>query len=256
MTDAPGGSTPSGPSPSPATGLDNVDSVDTIAAVEDEIRRIPGVAAARIVTDPHLGHPVEVHVLASLDKHPKQLVRDIQSVAMAAFDLDIDRRIISVVQLEIPPRNDTANGEATPAANGSAIDLSDLVDTQRITIDGVGVARAGYRCTVEVALRRDESRVLGTDEGVATPGLLPVLVARATLNALGRMESKADRLEVESASIQRVAGHDVAMVTLLLLLPHQQETLVGSAAVRAAGGEDAVARAVLDATNRRIAFAS
>lgn len=235
--------------------MDNVVRVETMAAVEDELRRIPGIAAARIVTDPHLGHPVEVHVLASLDKHPKQLVRDIQSVAMAAFDLDIDRRIISVVQLDMPPSAAVGSEEST-AANGATINLADIVDTQRITIDGVGVARAGYRCTVEVALRRDEARVLGAKEGVATPGLLPVLVAQATLIALGRMEPKADRLEIESASIEHLGGHEVAMVTLLLLSTRQQETLVGAAAVRGLGGEDAVARAVLDATNRRIAFAT
>ena len=66
--------------------------------VENEITRLPEVVACRIVAD-SVGHPVEVHVLAHPGKHPKQVVRDVQSVALASFDVDIDRRIVSVVQL-------------------------------------------------------------------------------------------------------------------------------------------------------------
>ena len=44
-------------------------------------------------------HPIEVHVLAGGVKPAKQVVRDVQSVAMAQFDLDIDHRIVSVVQI-------------------------------------------------------------------------------------------------------------------------------------------------------------
>src|ERR1700751_3829557 len=68
-------------------------------SVEEELCRIPDVTAARIVADA-AGRPIEVHILASPAKQAKQIVRDVQSVAMASFGLDLDRRIISVVQLE------------------------------------------------------------------------------------------------------------------------------------------------------------
>ena len=58
--------------------------------VEAELCRLPDVAAARIVAD-QAGRPIEVHVLAGSGKHAKQVVRDIQSVALASFGLDIDR---------------------------------------------------------------------------------------------------------------------------------------------------------------------
>src|SRR2546421_11056716 len=67
--------------------------------VEKELCRLPEVNAARIVED-EIGRPVEVHILASRDKHAKQIVRDVQSVAMATFGLELDRRLVSVVQLE------------------------------------------------------------------------------------------------------------------------------------------------------------
>src|SRR3954471_10925531 len=67
--------------------------------IEKELCRLPAVNAARIVTD-EIGRPKELHILASAEKRPKQIARDVQSVVMATFGLEIDHRIISVVQLD------------------------------------------------------------------------------------------------------------------------------------------------------------
>src|SRR5206468_9370077 len=83
------------PPPASKVGIVDVDYAD----VERELCRIPEVTAARIVVNGD-GRASEVHVLASPEKHAKQVVRDIQSVAMASFGLALDRRVISVVQLE------------------------------------------------------------------------------------------------------------------------------------------------------------
>ena len=80
-----------------------------IRTVEHELCRIPEVNAARIVTSED-GRPTEVHILASPEKHAKQVVRDVQSVAMATFGLELDRRVISVVQLESSSGNGNGNG--------------------------------------------------------------------------------------------------------------------------------------------------
>src|SRR5271165_1907215 len=92
-----------------------------VQAIENEITRLPEIVACRIVADP-LGRPLEVHVLAHPGKHPKQVVRDIQSVALASFGLEIDRRIVSVVQLG---PSGTTEGEPT------------VVPLSRITIGAI-----------------------------------------------------------------------------------------------------------------------
>ena len=65
---------------------------------EDAVRQINGVRAASVVTGPD-AIPTEIHVLAATGKAPKQVVRDVQSLALARFDLDVDHRIVSVVQI-------------------------------------------------------------------------------------------------------------------------------------------------------------
>ena len=69
-----------------------------LTEVEREICRLPDVSIVRLVAEPD-GRVSEVHVVAHQGKHPKQIVRDVQSIALASFGLELDRRIISVVQL-------------------------------------------------------------------------------------------------------------------------------------------------------------
>src|SRR5919106_2956557 len=67
------------------------------ATLEQAILNIPDVRAVRVVSDPN-GKPVEVHVVAGGGKTPKQIVRDVQTVAQATSGVALDHRIVSVVQ--------------------------------------------------------------------------------------------------------------------------------------------------------------
>lgn len=231
-------------------GVGNVATMADLGGLESELRRIPGVDGARVVFD-NVGKPSEIHVLASLAKHPKQIVRDVQSVAKAAFDADIDRRIVSVVQLDGHLSSDGDDPEDDDEIGGDGGS-----DPTRVVVDGVSIIRSGPRANAEVRLGRHGAQAIGRGEGAATATLLPSLVARATLDALGYLEPNAGRLEIEAATLQQVGARSVALVSLVLLGPSHEESLFGAAMVRQAGSEDAVVRAVLNAVNRRLAFTS
>jgi hypothetical protein len=94
--------------------------------LEEAIRHLPGVRAASVVTNAEKV-PVEVHVLAAPGKPARHVVRDVQSLAMARYDIDLDHRIVSVVLLadeDVPElaahRAAGPAGNAAPAGNGSA----------------------------------------------------------------------------------------------------------------------------------------
>jgi hypothetical protein len=219
-----------------------------LAEVEAELKRIPGVTAVRMVTD-QFERPVEVHVLATPAKHAKQVVRDIQSVAKVSFDMELDHRVISVVQLDNDNLPDSVQASVV---NGNAVDGDR--DDDRITVSRVGTSRHGLRCTATVGLRRGDVEEVGEADGTVASGNVNVLIAKATLDALSRHDPRAGRLDVEAAALQHLGGRSFATASLVLLNPPYEEVLLGSAPVRAAGPEDAVARAVLDATNRRLSF--
>ena len=201
--------------------------------VEAELGRLPDVVAARIVED-DLGHPVEVHVLAHTGKHPKQVVRDVQSVAMASFGLELDRRIVSVVQLD---DDDAAVGL------GSAPVL-------RARILSVDSHTAGVRTTVRVSLHLGDDEATGFAEGSVAAATRPRLVASATIDALQQLGA-VEAIDVEEAEPMRVGSDQVAVVTLVSFDPPHEIRLSGSAIVRQ-HADDAVVRAVLDALNRRV----
>jgi len=244
-------------------GGDTLPIVD-IAAVERELCRIPEVRAARIVAD-DTGHLVEVHILATTGKAAKQVVRDVQSVAITSSGVDIDHRIVSVVQLEdegavvasSPPAAVSAPA-AVPATethvngNGNGHDVKTLPLT-RVVVDSVLVAKHELRAKATVTLRQGDEQAVGVAEGTVASSARWRIVAEAALNALRTLEPGAVTVSVEMAGVQRIGDRALGIVTLIMVIPPHEELLAGVAPVRGGAEEDAVARAVLDATNRRLA---
>ena len=230
-----------------------------VAAVERELCRIPEVRAARIVADAD-GKPIEVHVLATPTKHAKQIVRDVQSVAVATVGLELDHRIISVVQLDDAETNGSGGPGAEGPPSSSARTISNGAGrsgarspADRILVDSVVIARRGITCSAAVTLVRGEESASATVDGAMAASVTPRLVARATLEALRSFQPAANAAEVDTAVVVRLGGRDVAVATIVLAVPPHEDVVTGSAPVRAGGEHDAIARAVLDATNRRLA---
>ncbi|MDZ4827469.1 MAG: hypothetical protein SGJ13_13565 [Actinomycetota bacterium] len=206
-----------------------------LADVEREICRLPDVSIARIVAEPS-GRVSEVHVVAHPGKHPKQIVRDVQSVALASFGLEIDRRVISVVQL------------------GQGLVDTEVAAGPRPSIIAITAEASGLRSLVRVTLARDDDEAVGFAEGSIATTARHRLVAAATVDALRQLEPAAECVDIDHAQIVRVGSHDVAVVTVVFVSPPSEQIVSGSAMVRPQQEADAVARAVLDATNRRLAF--
>jgi hypothetical protein len=201
--------------------------------LEDALRRIPGVRAASVVTMLD-ATPTEVHILADRAKAPKQLVRDIQSLALASYDLDLDHRIVSVVQLD----DDDVSVEP------------DHENTMRAVVASVMTQTAGLDATVSVTIRTGVDEHTGTASGATSAGARARLVARATLDAL--RELLGSPAEVEQSSLLPIGGRVVAVSVIQLTTRQGELVLSGSAIVRN-DEADAVARSVLDAVNRRLA---
>ena len=207
---------------------------DPVILLEKELRKLPDIRAARVVAG-YDGEISEVHIVASPKKPTKSLVRDIQSVAIATFGYDIDRRRVSIVQI-------------------------DDADTQEFIFDKefrpriltITSESTGLRSTVKVSLEHREQQALGFSEGSIASASRHRLVAQATLDALRQLEPMAQTLDVDSALVVRVGGVYVAVVTIIFVLPPEEQIISGSSIVRQNNEADAIARAVLDATNRRM----
>lgn len=218
--------------------------------LEESIRQIPGVRAVSVVTDAQ-ARPTEVHVLAAPGKPAKQVVRDVQSLAMASFDIDIDHRIVSVVQIEDEPGQAEPEATDLETAEEPADQVLQEIEAQaRPEISEIGVRSTGSEIEVEVRLTLDGDTFVGIERGAAAASARARLVASATVSALDELLGLP--AAVESAAVVETGTHAVALVVLTLSVPRLgAQSVAGSAVVR--GDEtDAVARAALAAVNRRL----
>jgi len=221
---------------SPAESEDSSVSDAELRELEDELCRLGGVLAVRVVGDRN-GRPIEVHVLADQSKPAKQTVRDVRAVAQTMFGLELDHRIVSVAQLD---------SAAEHSADGSSPILAPRARVGRVNFEAQGV-----RADVRVVLIDGDLEYSGYAEGSVAAVARPQLVALATLDAVRQSDSAAEAIHVVSADITRVGPTRVAVVSVVYVEPPVELFVSGSAVVRQ-DRDDAVARAVLDATNRRL----
>jgi hypothetical protein len=213
--------------------------------LEDSLRRLPGVTAASVVTGPDR-MPTEIHVLALPGKPAKQIVRDVQSLAMAAFDIDIDHRIVSVVQIGddevrvVPPEGQDASGDGEP----------EVEQPHRPAIASVMLRTTRGTTEVAVALAAPHDLFEGKAEGPAGHGHRARIIARATLAALDDLLGQS--CEVESAQIVSTGEREIALSVLTLQVPRIGEQVLTGCAVVRDDEAHAVVRSVLAALNRQL----
>ncbi len=196
-----------------------------LAQLEEVLCQVPTVDAVRIVG--HGNEVEEVHVVASASKPAKQVVRDIQSLALASHGVTLDRRIISVVQLN----------------DGSGL------GGERIEIIDVAEQVEGATAQVTVALGLGANQALGVAKGSSAQIVRSRLIGEATINALSQMLPGGPAMALAALDLTTLAGRTVAVSQVALVTGGQEQVFVGSALAE----EDArisCVRSVLDAMNR------
>ena len=210
-----------------AVGLD-VDGELAVLNIESAIGGLDGIEAVRIV--PGSQRPIdELHVIVTPERDPKQTVRDIHSLLRAGFDLEVDRRVISVVQL--------------PSDAGKR--LHDGIP--RLVLDTVQIEVRGGETSVTVVLADGDDVVRGCAGPIGDEDPAQA-TAEATLDALGERLGDT-RFRLLGADTVTIGSERVAVAAVHASSGRTGELLTGSAIVRHSE-PDAIARAVLDATNR------
>lgn len=204
---------------------DNAAAIADVDVLQKELAALPDVRAVRVVTGSS-GRLTEVHVVSDGDRSPKQIVRDVQTLAAASFDVEIDHRIVSVVNLG-------RDAVPTPVPRLSIVTVSWTTDDN------------GATCRVAVSDGTETHH--GEASGSATARSR--LAAQATVEALRELVP-GPRFDLSEVTAVPLGGRRVALVMLVGFAGDTEEVLLGAALVRADDAE-ATARAVLDGFNRR-----
>ena len=208
----------------------------TVEEVEELISMLPAVLKARVnVND--WGLIEEVHVLSTIERSGKQVVRDIESALAARWGIKIDHKKISVAQL---------------------VGIEPTLPPKRLKVKDFqmfhNLLNPTVRCKVTLADPDDQDEGpswMGNAEGPGGAEQILRMAGVATMDAINRSVPDGHYFTLESANIFKAGGRDVALTTVTYLIgPDNQELLAGAAVVYGDPVE-AVIRASLDAINRK-----
>lgn len=233
-----------------------------LAKLEDDLIRVPGVKGARVVGEEA---PTEIHIVATAERSPKQVARDVQSLAAAGFGFPIDHRIISIVQLEDGQQVDeeapkNARGKAPVVDEHEPTEATEAAPTNghkgelhRPVLDRVVLASKGEDGWVKVGLRWPDGQ---TTEGAGSAGAARESRARAAADAVQRalepvLAPLRTRIDIDQVMIQRIGQNDSVLVSVIFYENGMPSPLMGSAIINDDVASAAV-RATLQAVNRRL----
>ena len=187
---------------------------------------------------------VEIHVLASIERSPKQISRDIQSALFATYGIEVDHRIISIAQLPDDPfRHVDAPAEAAAAEAAVSRDV-------RLLFNGIDASQKNGVFEANVYLTCEERSCTGYARSRNTETQRNRAVASATLDAINVLldNDYFSLVDIKSVSI---SGVDVciSVVEFQEKMNSAPITLVG-AVVQQDSMPMSIVRSTLDALNR------
>ena len=212
------------------------------------IRTLPAIASARVLRASD-GAVREIHVLATPELSPKQIVRNIESAMLARYGARIDHRAISVAQSSTARVVEHVVA-ATPTPASAPVVREAPPPGRGIYFEEVEVRRSrSAGLAGRVTLRAGAETHVGEASGVETTRARGELAATAAVRALAPLLADGVVLAFESCCTVRASDRDFAFVVVSGRSGRETTILSGSCEVRD-GIETAAALAVLDATER------
>ena len=203
---------------------------------------LAGVVSARAVADDG-GRICEIHILASPELHPKQIVRNVESALSAGLGVLVDRRIVSVAQLRASAADSFAAAKnKTPRAVQDNVKREDRV--VYVQFEASSTSALDTRCNV--TLRRGQQDINGSASGVNTVQGRADAAARAVFDAL---QQSGEGLGLEGTTLVETHGKSYVLVSARAVFGRSARILTGVAAVQRSP-EEAAILAALQATNR------
>lgn len=186
---------------------------------------------------------VEIHVLASIDRSPKQIARDVQSALFATYGIEVDHRIISIAQLPDDPfdKQPELPTAAPVHAKETRLMFSGIDSSQK---DGAYQASVHLVCDGQCCTGNARCRNTEVQRNRA--------VASATLNAVNEL------LGTDYFNVLEVKQMPIAYGNITVSVVEFQESATGApiTLIGTALQQDnlpvSIVRSTLDALNRSI----
>lgn len=249
---------------------------DEIERAQSLVVRIQGMSSCQISAD-ESGEITEVHVVATIDKSPKLIARDVESCLKAEMGLDVDHRKIGVVMFDSvtsdPPSKPTiqpppnSSSRLDPGVSSPSRPTLDPAPGPRPTLDenivefpveeypsrfafqsvNLFVSQAGAHAEVE--LIRDTVVAFGSTHGERPSRSSLFVIAEATLRAVSEFLDESTLLCL--GGLRRITvGDDPVIVVIVDLIKGRDRKSLAGASLVDDDENQTVVFATLDAVNR------
>lgn len=226
---------------------------EQVRAAQELVVKVQGISSCQISTD-GFGEITEIHVVATVDKPPKLIARDVETCLKAEMGINVDYKKIGVVIF------DSENGQSELAVESDHHHNSEPQDfppgvqefaveefPSRLALESISIRRESGKVRAEVELKHESGTGFGSVEVRA--GNLTKVVAEATLVAVLDSLDESIQLCLGEVLKLRLSDKDALVVQVDVVAKRETRSLAGCVLV---SGDpiDAVVYATLDAVNR------
>ncbi len=206
-----------------------------VQEVEQLLQQITAISGCRVVCN-EWGAVEEIHILSDTSRHPKQVVRDVESALAARWNLEVDHKKISVAQVD---KGEQEGPSSSPAEHVSVVSVNVMSRLPESTMEA------------EVTLRwSDDKEIMGSHEGTAPTVQSGRIPAKAAVAAVRHKLKPGCGLTLEDLQRVRMSGGDVVVCQMGFSSPRgEMEILVGCAPADSEDPTYAAVQAVLHAVN-------
>jgi hypothetical protein len=195
--------------------------------IQQLISKIDAILNVKILEEN--GEIAELHILANKLRAPKQIVRDIESSLLAAFNYRIDRKVISIAQIE----------------------TDEAKTMNRVKYDGIFVGSSGTMAECVVKLLYEDEEYETKLSGIRTAANSRKIVAEATVRTVEKILGQPYIFDIQDVLVTLNGPVTFVSVLVNMICGAHEETMVGSVIVKNDINE-AIVKATLDAINRRV----
>lgn len=197
--------------------------------IEDNLKKINAVVSSKIVFSED-DRIEEIHIVSNGHRGPKQIARDIQSVLLATYDVDVDYKKISIAQI-----------------------AEDLIKKRelRMKIEGILRETSGSTATVKVTFSKEGEDFSSGRTGMNSSRNVDRMLVESTLEAASDACGLCDVFLFDDIRKVPLSYSTAVLVCVTGIEGNLEQKLSGSSIVN----EDyygAVVKATLDAVNRFI----
>ena len=197
--------------------------------IEDNLKKINAVVSSKIVfsEDDRID---EIHIVSNGHRGPKQIARDIQSVLLATYDVDVDHKKISIAQIP-----------------------EELFEKEgcRMKLEGVLRETSGSTANVKVTFSKQGEDFSSARTGMNSSRNVDRMLVESTLDAVSNACGLCDVFLFDDIRQVLISNSTVVLVCVTGIEGNLEQKLLGSSIVNN-DYYGAVVKATLDAINRFI----